>query len=51
MYELFIRPTFAYVPACVFDGRVAVDVGEKAETEAVLVVRRVCEAVHQNATG
>lgn len=43
-------PTFAYVPACVFDGGVAVDVGQQAEAEAVLVVGRVGEAVHQDAT-
>lgn len=33
-----LRPTFAYVPACVFDGGVAVDVGQQAEAEAILVV-------------
>lgn len=44
-----VQPTFAYVPACVFDGGVAVDIGQQAEAEAVLVVGRVCEAVHQDA--
>lgn len=43
--------TFAYVPARVLDGRVSVDVGKQAEAEAVLVVGRVSEAVHQDATG
>jgi len=41
--------TFADVPARVLDGGVAVDVGQQAEAEAVLVVRRVGEAVHQHA--
>lgn len=44
-----IQPTFAYVPARVLDGWVAVDVGKQAEAEAVLVVGRVCEAVNQDA--
>lgn len=44
-------PTFAYVPACVLDGGVAVDVGQQAEAEAVLVVGWVREAVHQDAAG
>lgn len=43
--------TFAYVSACVFDGGVAVDVGQQAEAEAVLIVGWVCEAVHQDAAG
>ena len=46
--KYLVQPTFAYVPACVFDGGVAVDVGQQAEAEAVLVVGRVCEAVHQH---
>ncbi len=37
------------MPARVFDGGVAVDVGQQAQAEAVLVVGRVCEAVHQDA--
>lgn len=43
------QPTFAYVPARVFDGGVAVDVGQQAEAETVFVVGRVREAVHQHA--
>ena len=43
--------TFADVPAGVLDGGVAVDVGQQAEAEAVLVVRGVGEAVHQHAGG
>ena len=43
--------TFADVPACVLDGGVAVDVGEQAQAEAVLVVGGVGEAVHQDAGG
>lgn len=42
-------PTFADVSAGVLDCRVAVDVGQQSEAEAVLVVRGVCEAVHQHA--
>lgn len=45
------QPTFAYVPPCVFNGGIAVDVGQQAEAEAVLVVGRVREAVHQDAAG
>lgn len=45
------QPTFAYVPACVFDGGVAVDVGQQAEAETVFVVGRVREAVHQHTAG
>lgn len=44
-----ISPTFAYVSAGVLDGGVAVDVGQQTQAEAVLVVRRVCETVHQDA--
>lgn len=43
--------TFANVPTCVFDGGVAVDVGQQAEAKAVLVVGWVCEAIHQDAAG
>lgn len=43
--------TFADVPACVLNGRVAVDVGKQAEAEAVLVVGWICETVHQHAAG
>lgn len=39
------------MPARVLDGGVAVDVGQEAQAEAVLVVTRVGEAVHQNAVG
>lgn len=45
------KPTFAYVPARVFDGGVAVDIRQQAEAEAVFVVGWVCEAVHQHAAG
>lgn len=43
------QPTFADVPARVLYGRVAVDVGQQAETEAVFVVGGVREAVHEDA--
>lgn len=43
--------TFSYVPPSVLDGGVPVDVGQQAEAEAVLVVGRVREAVHQDAAG
>ena len=43
--------TFADVPPGVLDGGVAVDVGQKAEAEAVAVVGGVGEAVHQHAGG
>lgn len=43
--------TFAYVPASVLDGGVAVDIGKQTETESVLVIGRVCKAVNQNAAG
>lgn len=42
---------FADVPAGVLDGGVAVDVGEQAQAEAVLVVGGVSEAVHEHAGG
>lgn len=42
-------PTFADVPACVLDGGIAIDVGQQAEAEAVLVVGGVGEAVHEDA--
>lgn len=45
------RRTFAYVPARVLYRGVAVDVGEQAEAEAVLVVGGIGEAVHQDAAG
>lgn len=37
------------MPAGVLDGGIAVDVGQQSEAEAVLVVGRVGEAVHQHA--
>ena len=37
--------------ARVLDGGVAVDVGQQAQAETVLVVGRVGEAVHQDAPG
>ena len=43
--------TFADVPPRVLDGGVAVDVGQQAQTEAVLVVGRVGESVHQDTAG
>lgn len=49
--SLTARSTFAYVPARVLDGGVAVDVGKEAQAEAVLVVAGVSEAVHQDAVG
>lgn len=45
------QPTFAYVPARVLDGGVAVDVGKQSEAEPVLVVGGVREAIHQDTTG
>lgn len=46
-----VQLTFAYVPARVLDGGVAVDVGQQAEAESILVVGWVCEAVHQHTAG
>lgn len=43
-----VRRTFADVSAGVLDCRVAVDVGQQPEAEAVLVVRRVSEAIYQH---
>ena len=40
--------TFSDVSACVLDGGVAVDVGQQAQTEAVLGAGGVGEAVHQD---
>lgn len=39
------------MPARVLDGGVAVDVGQQAQAEAVAIVGRVGEAVHQDAGG
>lgn len=41
--------TFPDVPARVLDGGVAVHVGQQAQAEAVTIVGRVGEAVHQDA--
>ena len=38
--------TFADVPACIFDGRVAIDIREQAEAEPVGTCGRVCKAIH-----
>lgn len=46
-----MQPTFAYVPARVLDGGVAVDVGKQPKAEPVLVVGGVCEAIHQDTAG
>lgn len=39
------------MPPGVLDSRVAVDVGEQAEAEAVAVVGGICEAVNEHAGG
>lgn len=43
--------TFANVAAGVFNGGVAIDVGEQAQAEAVLVVGWVGESINQHAGG
>lgn len=48
LLRVTVSRTFADVSAGVLDCRVAVDVGQQAEAEAVLVVGRVGEAVHQH---
>ena len=40
--------TFTNVPPGIFDGGVAVDVGQKSETESLGVVRRVRVSVHDD---
>lgn len=43
--------TFAYVPACVLNGGVAVDIGKQTETESVLVIGWVRKAIYQDTAG
>lgn len=47
----FAYCTFADVPSGVFNGGVAVDVGEQAEAESVAVVGGICEAINEHAGG
>lgn len=45
------RLTFPDVPPRVFDGGISVNIGEQPEAEAVLVVGRIGETIHQHARG
>ena len=43
--------TFPDVPPGVFDGGIPVNIGEQPEAEAVLVVGRIGETIHQHTRG